>query len=288
MLIVCSGPDGFRALRKAQELEKAFREKYDARGFCVERVEAGKHAVDEIAARAGAMSLFAPRRFVRTANLLAESGKAQRATLKRVLAGDQETFIVVTVEDEAPTAAILKELGNEIKIVRYDFLQLQGRAFFDWALGEARVLGLTDEACARRIAEVTEGDSGSCFFELMKRAAWEGETKTGGLELVACSLERERGGVFGYADLYVSGDRRWLEVTLSFDVARQAASAFLSQARAAVRVRDGVTDGVHPFVVKKLKGKKLEKVETALARAVEGFWVQRAGYGDEEEVAVLF
>src|SRR5690349_2995349 len=55
MLIVCHGPDTFRALQKARELELAFKQKYDAHGLSVERLASGKDAVTEIASRAGAI-----------------------------------------------------------------------------------------------------------------------------------------------------------------------------------------------------------------------------------------
>lgn len=276
MLIICSGPDTFRALEKARELEVAFKQKYDASGISVEHISTGKEAVTEVAARAGAISLFAPRRFVRTSQVLNESSKAQRATLKRALSGDQDGFILLTLEDEPPTATVLNELGKEMKIVRYDFSLLQGNAFYEWALEQAQKLNMQDTSRVKRIAEATEGDSWRCFFALMKCAAYpEGEEIAG--------VEAEQ-SIFSFAELYVKGDVRWAAIMEEPDLMKQVLTTFLPQARAGVRVRDGAADGLHPFVARKLRGQPLEKADEGLARVIEGFFVQRTGYGDEKDV----
>ncbi len=274
MIIVCSGPDTFRALRKAQELEAAFRQKYDASGLCVERITSGKEAVTEIAARAGAISLFSSRRFVRTTQVLSEASKAQRATLKKILAGDQEAFILLTIEEEPPSAAVLSELG-EAKVAHYAFPVMESGVFTKWALEEAKRLGLQDEKAVRVIAEATSGDSWACFFELMKRAAC-------GTSEISSAGDDEK-SVFAFADAYARGQTSWFRVMEDPSLSKQALMAFLSQTRAAVRVRDGVTEGIHPFVARKLRGQALEKADEALARAVEGFFMQRSGYADEKE-----
>ncbi len=276
MLIICSGPDTFRALEKARELEVAFKQKYDTNGISVEHISTGKEAVTEVAARAGAISLFAPRRFVRTSQVLSESSKAQRATLKRALSGDQEGFILLTLEDEPPTATALNELGKDIKIVRYDFSLLQGKAFYEWALEQAQKMNIQDFAVVKRIAEATEGDSWRCFFALMKYAAYP----EGGL---IAGAETEQ-SIFSFAELYVKGDVRWAAIMEEPDLMKQVLTTFLPQARAGVRVRDGAADGLHPFVARKLRGQPLGQADEALARVIEGFFVQRAGYGDEKDV----
>lgn len=276
MLIVCSGPDTFRALKKARELEAAFKQKYDGNGISTEHISTGKEAVTEVAARAGAISLFAPRRFVRTSQVLSESSKAQRATLKRALSGDQDGFILLTLEDEPPTASVLNELGADIKVVRYDFPLLQGKAFYEWALEEAQGLAINDLARVKQIAEATEGDSWRCFFALMKYAAYpEGE--------ITEYIEQEQ-SIFSFAEAYVKGDVRWTAIMEEPDLMKQVLTTFLPQTRAGVRVRDGAVDGLHPFVARKLKGQSLEKADEALAKVIEGFFVHRTGYADEKDV----
>lgn len=278
MLIVCSGPDTFRALQKARELETAFKQKYDASGFSVEQISSGKEAVTEIAARAGAISLFSPRRFVRTAQVLSEASKAQRATLKKALSGDQDGFILLTIEEEPPSASVLSELG-EVKIARYDFPAMDARDFATWALEEARRMGLRDEKAVRAIVEVSSGDTWTCFFELMKRAAY------GASEIL--SADGAERTAFVFADTYVRGQDSWREIMEDAALEKQMLTTFLSQVRSAIRVRDGAIEGIHPFVARKLRGQALEGADEAFSRLVEGFFAQRSGYATEKEVGSI-
>lgn len=279
MLIVCSGPDTFRALKKARELEVAFRNKYDAHGLSVERISSGKAAITEIAARAGAVSLFAPRRFVRTSNVLAEANKAQRATLKKVLAGDQDGFIVLSLEEEPPTAMVLKELEPEVKVVKYDFAELRGDAFLKWAMEEAKGLEIVDEKIIRQVVRVTEGDAWACYFELLRQAAYPG--------VETLSVNEAEGTIFSFADAYVARQAKWWELVSRSDLVKQAPTTFLMQARSALRIRDQATEGLHPFVVRKMKGQQLMQGEELLARVIESFFLQRSGYGDETDSLTL-
>lgn len=279
MLIICSGPDTFRALKKARELEVVFKKKYDAQGLSVEHISSGKSAITEIAARAGAVSLFASRRFIRTSNVLAEATKVQRGTLKKLLMGDQDGFIVLSVEEEPPIATVLKELEPEVKIVRYDFAALQGEAFLAWAREEAAEMGLMDEKIVREIARVTEGDSWSCYFELMKRAVYP--------EAEISLTDSAEGTIFSFADAYVAGRPEWWGLAGRADFIKQTATTFLMQTRSALRVRDGAVEGLHPFVVRKMRGQRFADGDEAFARVVESFFMQRSGYGDDKEALTL-
>ena len=93
MLLVCIGPDTFRAQAKARELENAFRQKYDLDGSSIERISPGKDGVDEVIERANTVSLFCPRRFMRTANLLMDCPKAKQTALVQSLTKDPENVI---------------------------------------------------------------------------------------------------------------------------------------------------------------------------------------------------
>ncbi len=280
MLIFCSGPDTFRAQAKAQELEEAFRKKYDANGLSVEHLSSGKEAVTDIVERGSTMSLFASRRFLRTRNLLTESTKATRQLLAKALAYDQESVIVLSVEDDPPLATTLKELGTEIKIIKYDFPLLQGAAFLQWADQVATILGITDRQKARALAQACEGDAWQTWNELMKLAA--------NPECELLQEERVAQTIFAYAEAYLKGRSSWRTLLDDKDLSVQALNVFLSQARAALRVRDGVTEGLHPFLVKKMRGVTLPHLEQSFAFLLQAVFAQRAGYMTDQESPVLF
>ncbi|MDP3793986.1 MAG: hypothetical protein Q8R07_04530, partial [Candidatus Uhrbacteria bacterium] len=121
MLILCIGPDTFRAQGKARELEEAFKKKYDPSGSSVEHVSFGKKGVDEVMERANTSSLFSSHRFLRTSNLIGECPKNKQAALAKTLARDSDHVIVVSVEDEAPAAVSLEPFEKNVKIIKYAF-----------------------------------------------------------------------------------------------------------------------------------------------------------------------
>ena len=57
--------------------------------------------------------------------------------------------------------------------------------------------------------------------------------------------------------------------------------------RAALRVRDGAVEGLHPYVVKKMQNNKISSPEKKLASVLRALFLQRAGYADEEEATTL-
>jgi hypothetical protein len=277
MLILCIGPDTFRAQRKANELEKAFREKYDVAGSSVERLPLGKAAADEIVERAHTMSLFTPRRFLRTANLLNELPAAKIKNVTRALSGDQESTIVVSIEEEMPKAKILEEL-KEIKIIKYDFTEERGARFSALVEEWANELMIKDQALIKRVAEVAEGDSWLAWGELSKIAAG------GTSELALPSYKRT---MFDFADAFLRQESNRYNVLEDQEDSHAFLATFLSGARSFLRARDRATEGLHPYVVKKMMSLRAVQVERALGKALLGHQAVRSGLGSDGEAILI-
>jgi hypothetical protein len=273
MLILCIGPDTFRAQKKANELEKAFREKYDAAGSSVERLSSGKAAVEEIIERAQTISLFTPRRFLRTTNLLGELPAVKMKNLVRALSGDQELTIVVSVEEEAPKAKMLEEL-KEIKIIKYEFVEESGARFLKLVEEWAAELPVQDRAAIKRIADAAEGDSWLAWNELMKVAAG------GASELASPTLSRS---LFDYSDAFLRENEDRYTLLRNKDEAHAFLATLLSGARSFLRVRDRATEGLHPYVAKKMAALKAVQPEQIFAMALLGHLAVRGGLGSDEE-----
>lgn len=279
MLILCIGPDTFRAQAKARELEDAFRKKYDGVGLSVEHLSSGKAAVQEIVERGSTMSLFASRRFLRTRNLVQDAPKASRQLLAQALAHDQEAFIVVSVEDEPPLAATLKEFGAAIKIIKYEFPIQQGAVFVQWVQQIAQMLNIQARETVTQIATACDGDAWQAWNELMKLAA----NPEADFQAEASTAKT----IFNYAEDYLKQQSKWREVLGDADASAQALTVFLSQARAALRVRDGATDGLHPFLVKKMRGVPYPHLEASFATLLQAMLAQRAGYATDQEMLTI-
>lgn len=277
MLILCLGPDTFRAQEKAHELENAFKSKYDLAGSSIERLPAGKEAVEEVMKRVNTPSLFAPRRYIYAPELMANCPAAKIEPLAKALSQNVEQVIVVSVESEQPEIKILKKIESITKVVKYEFPELTGNAFYQWLKSVADCLNVTDGAAVSKIAEAADGDSWQAFNELMKVAAGgQSEIAVSGREL----------SVFDYADQYIQNKKRY-EFLSEADIGGQFLNPLLSQTRAALRVRDNATAGMHPFVVKKLQRLRVEQPEVLHAAALLALFMQRSGAGREDEVVDL-
>ena len=277
MLILCLGPDTFRAQEKAHELENAFKVKYDPAGSSIERLPAGKEAVEEVMKRVNTPSLFAPRRYIYAPELLANCPAAKIEPLAKALSQNAEQVIVVSVESEQPEAKNLKRIEAVTKVVKYEFPELTGNAFYQWLKSIADCLNVTDGAAVSKIAEAADGDSWRAFNELMKVAA-------GGQSEIAASGRKL--SVFDHADFYIQNNKRYGFLS-DADISEQFINPLLSQTRAALRVRDNATAGMHPFVVKKIQRMNVEQPEVAHAAALLAMFMQRSGAGREDEIVTL-
>jgi len=278
MLLLCIGPDTFRAQEKARELESAFRQKYDPSGSSVERITPGKEAVDEIVQRANTISLFSPRRFMRTTDLLSDCAKTKQPVLVQALSRDPEHVIVVSVEGEPFSATVEKAFAGVPKIIKYEYPEQGGAVFKCWLTDTARRINVTDQRVIDQIADATDGDSWWAWNELMKVAA------SGQHSVTSVSPTPT---IYEYAEGFLRDDSCWRKALVNLDISSQILTTFLSQARAAVRVRDNATDGLHPYVIKKMRVGKFEQGEKKIARSLIGLLSQRAGYGSEEDSGML-
>lgn len=278
MLLLCVGPDTFRAQAKAQELERAFREKFDPSGSSVENLPAGKEAWAEIMERINTPSLFSSRRFLRTRDLIGNLAKAQLDSLIRALTNDPERVIVVSVESDSPSAKILDVLAKVPKYISYDFPSLHGEPFRQWLLMEAKKLEIIDEIIVNHIADAADGDGWLAWNELMKIVA-------GGQSLLL--READEGSIFEAADAFLRDVKSFSYLSNSDASFSGIAPAFLSQTRSAIRVRDGATDGMHPFVVKKWQHTPPSPLESTLASLIRAQMAQRSGLGSDSDVLTM-
>ena len=277
MFIICTGADTFRALAKAQELERAFIEKHDPSGISVERLQEGNGAADAIIERVNTVSLFTPKRFIRVADVLDSCPKAKQKSLVQALGRDPEHVIVVSIEHEVPSAALLNLCSDIPKFIRYDFPLQTGREFLGWAQQHAETLGIQDKESTAQIARNADGDAWMVANELVKVAA-------GGMSTLTPSEISQ--GIFEYADAYLRGEKDQYAFLRDEEITRQALTMFLSQTRSALRVRDGATSGLHPYVVKKMQ-RRYSDLEMKHLHTLLSLFLQRASYGTDVESAVL-
>ena len=279
MLILCVGPDTFRAQERERELMAHFAQKYDVEQTSMERLEeSGSALVDQLIERMHTPSLFTPRRFVRTHNLLADCPKGKYASLHQALTRDPEYTIIVDREDEPPSDQLLRAITTDVKVTRYDYPCLQGVAFTIFVEQWAKRLDCADHTLIQRIATEAQGDSWTAWNELLKCSA-------GGTLGVR---SEEVSSLYELADAFLQAKPEWRTDLARAAQTPQEMQAFLGQVRALLRVRDGAAHTLPSFIVRKLQSWRIDpSTEERFARVILYYLLQRSGYANEDEGTLL-
>lgn len=274
MIIICSGPDTYRAREKARELTSAFRAKHDPQGLATETLD-GSEGLPLLLSRLGSASLFTPKKMLRADGCLAKMKIADVRTLAARLEKDKDNTIVLTVEEEAPNGKTLDAL-KVAPIFHYPFAYQVGLAFKRWLRERAVKVGVNEQV-ADKIAEFTEGDSWSAVQELEKQAANPQELG---------KIKAESGSVFDLADNALSERSGW-RVAISLSDDENKLGVCLAQVRNFLRVRDGHFDGMHPYAVKKLQYASISRPEEKFSKFLRAFLASRNSLSTENENEAL-
>lgn len=275
MIIICSGPDTFRARTKARELVAAFRDKHDPQGLSYETIE-GVEGASVLLSRLASGSLFAAKKMIRADGCLAKMPLADVSALATRLMKDGDQTIVLTVEEEPPVSKILDALKTA-PLFHYPFPVQAGAAFKGWVRERAKKVGIPFSV-ADAIADYAAGDSWLAVQELSKQAAdpknFEG------------TKDPHAGTVFEVADAVLSRSPGWRSKLDDFQDVNSLGVA-LSQLRSYIKIQDGMTAGIHPYVVKKMRGMKIADAKKRMSEILYAMIASRTSLGDEEEVEGL-
>ena len=277
MLIVCSGPDSYRALEKARELESAYRQKYDAEGRSVERLVSGKEGLDAVLSLTAGASLFSTRRFIRCDGLLSACPKGKRDALTKALSHDPEMTIVVSIEPKLLTDKEVSELSSKIKLVHYPFPALSVGMFHSWAKNYAGKFGFSDEKTLSVLIDAVQGDTWRFVTEFQKILA-------GGESCIDQSQEQN---VFQVIEsLFLQKQNRFL-VLRDFDNNEQIIAQIINQSRSLVLAKSGETRGLHPFVAQKFARLPVNDLPNVYRRMTQMFIWSRSGFASADEAVEL-
>ncbi|MCI0479449.1 hypothetical protein L0Y59_02805 [Candidatus Uhrbacteria bacterium] len=270
MIIVCSGPDTFRARERMRALVDAFRAKHDAEGFSMETVD-GSAGLPLLLGRLGSASLFSRKKLVRADGCLEALKIADIRTLAAKLKSDADATILCTVEESPPNAKTLDAL-KDAPVHHYPFPTLTGLAFKTWVRERAGQQGL-GHRIADEIAECSNGDSWLAVNELQKRAA------SGTVSDVKITTDSSP---YAIADLYIGHGDAW-RTPLAQAGTDVPVTLILAQARSCVRVKDDATEGLHPYVVKKMRSVKNSDIMGKFVRSLRALALGRSGYASNDE-----
>lgn len=274
MLLICSGPDTWRARQKARELVDAFKAKHDKTGFSTE-VIVGEN-LDYVLNLIGTPSIFCPKRLIRFDGLLDGIKVSGLRILVKRLKEDGENNIILTVEEEQPPTKVLDEL-KEIKVFQYSFPSIEGAEFTRWCQERAAELGV-DSASAKIVADRCHGDSWMAINELGKLSVNK--------EAPKAELEYESGSVYEAVDALFSKQKNWREDIRSRSD-DQIPSVALNQAKNAIKVKDGAPIKIPYFAIKKMQGYPKERVVKNFFSALSALVGSRNGLMSQDEIDSL-
>ncbi|MBI4280852.1 DNA polymerase III subunit delta [Candidatus Uhrbacteria bacterium] len=143
MIILIYGQDTFRSRERLQELERKFREKFDAAGYNVNRFD-GAGDLKEIRTAATSSPFLGTKRLVIITNLLLEQGAKEEVKEMTGRLPESTIFLLWEEGDEKTLAKIplfaAWRRNKEVKI--YPFPPLTGLKLEDWARLRAKELGI--------------------------------------------------------------------------------------------------------------------------------------------------
>lgn len=278
MLIVCCGPDSYRAIARAKDLENAFKQKHDVDGRAIERLSFGKEGVEDVIERTAGASLFSPKRFLRADGILSACPKNKQRALIEALSRDVESIVIVSVEEEKPASNILKIFEGVPKVILNEYPILRGVAFKTWALEYAHSVEVFDDEMVQILISRYEGDCWSFSREVMKLSA--------GASL-HLTKDLEQDSVFEIADYVLKGQKNKYPLLLDKNQTQLEVTILLQQSLSYLRTKDGDIQGLPPFLVSKMRHLNLKDIEVVLANAIEAIVLQRNGFMDDQEAVSL-
>lgn len=277
MLLVCSGPDSFQALRKARELELMYREKYDPTGISIERVTLGSKPLETLAERFGAMGLFAQKRCLRVTGLVSSLKKTDWERATKLFARDPEQTIVISLEEDISPEAE-RQISSWDRSRVYRHMPLAGLAFQTLAQQLAREQEIEYAPELQAYARAIEGDAWS-FWNALPR--WKATQSLPGIT----SAEETP---FAQSDRYLSGTASGL---LAFSDDDGLLPLVLQQARQGLRVAARQPDVRMPaFAQKKwqqLNADQRQALHERAQQVIEATILQRSGGISDGEAALL-
>lgn len=277
MLIVCTGPESFLARQKVRDLVAAFRQKHDPGGTSIEHLEQETTFQDALA-KLGNLGLFASKKMLKYENLLAGITGAQIKLFSKALILDANQTIVLTYEDKPPTKKTLEFFPHDMLFV-YQFDELKNQDLSRWIADRCRLYGIATDP-ARDLIKLHGNDLWAIETSLQIIQA------LGKMDLINQTFEAEN-QVFSVIDGFFKQDLAWREKAKTLDTAEML-PLLMSQLLNWHRIKSGQTQGVHPFVQKKLSGTKLTDSEKKTLSVLRALYASRSSLSQNQETIQIF
>ncbi|MBD3328659.1 hypothetical protein GF340_05160 [Candidatus Peregrinibacteria bacterium] len=275
MLVICAGPDGFRARLKYRDLIGAYKKKYDEKGDTVEHLPSD-NLYEAVLSRLGNQSLFASKKLLVCEGLMSQLTAKQASNLRNAVYKDGDITVVIDYEDKAPKATAVKSF-KEKELFVYAHEPAKG----------AELNRIVADLCKRYGVDVKLVPS---LIQKYQSDLWAIDTA---LQVMRVLDERavESGSVkvdnvYTLVDWLLVDNKKWLEYCRDFDI-NTILNTALSQTRTWHMVHEGMVKGAHPFVQKKLSGMKINNADERLQQFLKALYASRHSLATGDELVQL-
>ena len=275
MLIICTGPDTFRARLKFRDLVLAYKIKFDQLGKSIEYCRS-EDLLAHVSARLSHQSLFVSKRMFVCEGMLEKVTPKQMEKLSQSIRKDADNTVVLDYEDKPPKESLLKAFQDK-ELFLYKHEPAKG----------AELNKIVIDLCARygvqskHVASLIQRYQSDLWaidtaLQVMRVNENEGIFAGDGMQKVD--------NLFAVADLLLMGKTDWLKHVNTYDP-QAILSTVLPQMRTWHMVKDGLGKSAHPFVQKKLSGLKIKNADEKLLTLLRAMYSSRNSLAGGDEVA---
>jgi hypothetical protein len=275
MLIICTGPDTFRARLKFRDLILAYKNKYDDKGSTIENLQPND-IFSQLNERLSSQSLFASKKMLICEGLMQQVTPKQTEKLSLALKKDADITVVLDYEDKAPKESLLKAF-QEKELFIYKHEPAKGTELNKIVMDLCRRSGV-------------KADVVPSLIQRYQSDLWAIDTAlqvmrvSDSTDIADAQGEHKVDNVFAVADLILTGRKDWLKYISVYDP-QAVLSTALPQMRTWHMVQDGLGKKAHPFVQKKLSSLKIKNPDEKLLNLLRAMYSSRNSLATGDEVA---
>ncbi|MDF1497127.1 MAG: hypothetical protein P1P90_03640 [Patescibacteria group bacterium] len=277
MLIICAGPDSFRARLKYRDLVGAYKKKYDEKGSTVEHLPSD-NLYETLLSKLSNQSLFASKKLLVCEGLFQKLTAKQASNLRDAVYRDADISVVIDYEDKEPKATAVKSF-QEKELFVYAHELAKG----------AELNKIVKDLCKRHGVAETRIPS---LIQRYQSDLWAIDTA---LQVLSAMEDGDLGddanltqtdNMFVLVDLLLMNKASWMGQYTAFDI-NGILNSTVSQMRTWHMAKEGMAKGAHPFVQKKLSGMRIKDADKRFLQFLKTFYASRNSLATGDEIVQL-
>jgi DNA polymerase III delta subunit len=274
MLIICAGPDGFRARLKYRDLVDAYRKKYDEKGATIEHLPSD-NLYEILLSKLSNQSLFASKKLLVCEGLFQKLTAKQVSNLRDAIYRDADISVVIDYEEKEPKATAVKSF-QEKELFIYGHEPAKGSELNKIVKDLCKRYGVS-ETLIPSLLQRYQSDLWAIDTALQVLSVMDDGTTT------VLGEQIQADNMYALVDLLMMNKMSWLGQYEQYDLNAILNSA-VSQMRTWHMAQQGMAKGAHPFVQKKLSAMRIKDADYQLLKFLKTFFASRQSLVSGDEI----